>query len=143
MIAALVEEGALVQGYYSTGDRQGLEAFLTNPRGVLCTHQDTFSGLECRLLLWIPSQHGGRSSILRAVETVAIVDPRGEAAGLPPGSCRVDAAHARCKKSDGEFNCSSCTIPVCPNCAKACHSEIIMSHLQLATKSCRSYICTQ
>ena len=53
VMAALVEEGAPVQGYYTTGDRQGLEAFLTNPRGVLCTHQDSFSGLECRLLLWI------------------------------------------------------------------------------------------
>ena len=123
VMAALVEEGAPVQGYYTTGDRQGLEAFLTNPRGVLCTHQDSFSGLECRLLLWIPGYYGGRSSILRAVETVAIVDPRGRAAGLPPGSCRVDAAHAQCVKREGNYTCSSCTVPVCPNCASACHHQ--------------------
>ena len=123
VMAALVEEGAPVQGYYTTGDRQGLEAFLTNPRGVLCTHQDSFSGLECRLLLWIAGYHGGRSSILRAVETVAIVDLYGGATGLPPGSCRVDAAHAQCNKSDGRYTCSSCTVPVCENCASACHHQ--------------------
>ena len=123
VMAALVEEGAPVQGYYTTGDRQGLEAFLTNPRGVLCTHQDSFSGLECRLLLWIADGFGGRSSILRAVETVAIVDPWGRAAGLPPGSCRVDTAHAQCDKRDGDYTCSSCTVPVCRHCASACHHQ--------------------
>ena len=123
VMAALVEEGAPVQGYYTTGDRQGLEAFLTNPRGVLCTHQDSFSGLECRLLLWIAGYFGGRSSILRAVETVAIVDPYGRVAGLPPGSCRVDAAHAQCSKRIGSYTCSSCTVPVCGDCASACHHQ--------------------
>jgi len=83
VMEALREEGAPVQGYYRTRDRQRLEAFLNKPRGVLCTHQDTFSGLECRLLLWIPvGAYGGRSSIPRAVETVAIVSP-GAAGGLP------------------------------------------------------------
>ena len=141
MIAALVEEGALVQGYYSTGDRQGLEAFLTNPRGVLCTRQDTFSGLECRLLLWIPSSiYGGRSSILRAEETVAIVSTYGQAAGLPPGSCRVDAAHARCNKRDSYYTCASCTVPVCKHCAIACHHQCTAGDGRAAVIFKRSHI---
>ena len=129
MVEALKDEGLVegqLQSYFSDRDRQGLEAYLKKPQGVLCTHPMTFSGLECKLLIWIADGYKGRSTILRAVETAAVVSPDGYAAGLTPGSVNLDISHAKCIKKEGPFTCSSCKVQLCRNCAEACHQKCSM-----------------
>ena len=124
VMANLTAEGVPVQGYFSAGDKAGLETYLTSPQGVLCTGAESFSGMEASRVLWVTTggQEGGRSALLRAVNRVAIVAVGSNTTPiLTPGSVRVDTTYSKCDIDYAYFICSSCSLNHCGHCAQACH----------------------